>query len=161
MSTKFKTAFVDFSSNFFDRHAIYCLSAYLKSNDIETDYVNTKNFSKALSILKKIRPDLLLYSAYSSEIPLYIEFDKFIKKNLDIKSVIGGPGPTFDWKIIKNNNSTIDALCVGEGEYALVDFIKNGFSPSKNIITNQSGLPSAYYRFVDLEKVSFRTGLGV
>ena len=57
----------------------------------------------------------MLYSAYSSEIPLYVEFDKLVKKNLGIKSVIGGPGPTFDWKIIKNNNSTIDALCVGEG----------------------------------------------
>ena len=155
MNTKFKATFVDFSNNFFDRHAIYCLSAYLKSNGIETSYVNQGNFLKAIEKIKQIKPDLLLYSAYSSEIPLYIEFDKLVKKNLGLKSVIGGPGPTFDWKIIKNNNSTIDALCVGEGEYALVDFIKNGFLPSKNIITNQSGLPSTYYHFVDLEKVSF------
>lgn len=155
MSAKFKTAFVDFSSNFFDRHAIYCLSAYLKSNGIETNYVNQGNFSKAIEKIKQIKPDLLLYSAYSSEIPLYVEFDKLVKKNLGLKSVIGGPGPTFDWKVLRNSNSTIDALCVGEGEYALVDFIKNGFLPSKNIITNQSGLPSAYYHFVDLEKVSF------
>ena len=127
MNTKFKATFVDFSNNFFDRHAIYCLSAYLKSNGIETSYVNQGNFLKAIEKIKQIKPDLLLYSAYSSEIPLYIEFDKLVKKNLGLKSVIGGPGPTFDWKIIKNNNSTIDALCVGEGEYALVDFIKNGF----------------------------------
>lgn len=155
MNTKFKATFVDFSNDFYDRHAVYCLSACLKSNGIQTDYVNKENFSKAISSLKKIKPDLLLYSAFSSDIPLFIEFDKLVKKNLGIKSVIGGPGPTFDWKIIKNNNSTIDALCVGEGEYALVNFINSNFSSSKNIITNQSGLPSEYYQFVDLDKVSF------
>jgi len=155
MNTKFKATFVDFSNNFFDRHAIYCLSAYLKSKGVETDYINQRNFSKAIENLKQIKPELLLYSAFSSEIPLYIKFDKLVKKNLGLKSVIGGPGPTFDWKVLNNQNSTIDALCVGEGEYALADFIKNGLSASKNIITKQSGLSSEYYPFVDLDKVSF------
>ena len=156
MNTKFKATFVDFSSNFYDRHAIYCLSAYLKSNDIQVEYVNQKSFSKAISVLKQIKPDLLLYSAFSSDIQSFIKFDKLIKSELGITSIIGGPGPTFDWKVLNNSDSTIDALCVGEGEYALLNFIKSGFSSLKNIITsNQNSLPSEYYPFVDLDKVSF------
>jgi len=156
MSKKFKATFVDFSNSFLDRHAIYCLSAYLKDNGVEIDYVNQGNFSKAILILKQIKPDILLYSAFSSDIPRFVEFDKLVKKELGIKSIIGGPGPTFDWKVFKNSGSTIDALCVGEGEYALLDFIKNGFSSSKNIITgNQNNLPSGYCPFVDLDRVSF------
>lgn len=153
MSTKFKVAFVDFSNNFFDRHSIYCLSAYLKINGIETHYINNKNFSKAISSIKKINPDLLIYSAYSSDIPLFIKFDKIAKKSLGIKSIIGGPGPTFDWKIL--NNCTIDAVCLGEGEQALADFIKAGFSPSGNIITNRDSIPSEFLPFIDINNIPF------
>jgi len=153
MNTKFKVAFVDFSNNFFDRHPVYSLSAHLKRNGIETDYINSSSFSKAISRIKEIKPDLLLYSAYSRDIPLYIRFDKIAKENLNIKSVIGGAGPTFEWDIL--SRCSIDALCVGEGEYALVDFIKSGFSSSKNIITNQDKLPSEYYPFADIDNIPF------
>ncbi len=150
---EFKVAFIDFSNNFFDRHAIYSLSAYLKSNSIETNYINNKSFSETISSIKEISPELLLYSAFSSDISLFIKFDKIVKENLYIKSIIGGPGPTFDWKFL--DSCTIDAVCIGEGEHALVDFIKSDFSPSKNIIANQNSMPSEYFPFVDLNSVPF------
>lgn len=150
MSNKIKVAFVDFTTSFFDRHAIYCLSAYLKSNNVETSYINARSFLRAAAIIKKSQPDLLLYSAFSNEIPVYIAFDRFIKKRLPIKSVIGGVGPTFDKDILLN--SSIDAACIGEGESALVDFIHNGFKSTKNIIGCNDSLPSAYYPFLNLEK---------
>jgi len=153
---KIKATFVSFINSFYDQHAIYALSAYLKKNGIETNYINEKNFSKVISMLKKSKPDVLLYSAFSSDIPRFVEFDKLVKKELNIKSVIGGPGPTFDWQVLDTSGSTIDALCIGEGEYALADFIKNGFSPSKNIISNHQGdLPSEYNSFVDLNNAPF------
>src|SRR3972149_3887344 len=139
MKSKFKVAFIDFSNNFFDRHAIYSLSAYLKSNSIETHYINNKSFSETISSIKEISPELLLYSAFSSDISLFIKFDKIVKKNLYIKSIIGGPGPTFDWKFL--DRCTIDAVCIGEGEHALVDFIKNDYClrnmPSKQFLSGR------------------------
>lgn len=155
MDKKPEAAFVDFSGNLFDRHAIYCLSAYLKKNGIETHYINKGNFSKTIAQLKKISPDLLLYSSYSSGIPAFIKFDKIVKDTLGIKSIIGGPGPTFDSNII--TGSSIDALCIGEGEYALVEFIRNGFRPVKNIVANTDSMPadSGYFSFVDLNDCPF------
>lgn len=153
MNTKFKVAFVDFSNNFFDRHAIYCLSAYLKNNGIETCYVNSRSFSKTMSSISEVKPDILLYSAYSRDIPLFINFDKFVKRNLKIRSIIGGVGPTFEWRNIAG--SSIDALCVGEGEQALLDYIRNGLSPSKNIIANNNSAPSEYFPFLELDNMPF------
>ncbi len=153
MCAKFKAAFIDFSNNFFDRHPIYCLSAYLKHSGIETHYINGRNFSKIMLKIKKINPDLLLYSAYSRDIPSFINFDKYVKKNLKIRSVIGGVGPTVEWENI--NGSSIDALCLGEGEQALVDYIKSGFIPAKNIIANNTGAPLEYFPFLDLDSMPF------
>lgn len=153
MSARFKTAFVDFSTNFFDRHPIYCLSAYLKHNGIETYYMNNGSFSKTISRIRQIKPNLLLYSAFSRDLPIYINFDKFVKKKLKVKSVIGGVGPTFEWKNL--TGSSIDALCLGEGEQALVDYIKSGFIPSMNIVANNNGEPVEYHHFLDLDKMPF------
>lgn len=153
MNTKAKVAFIDFSDNFFDRHPIYCLSAYLKHNGIQTSYINNGDFAKTISSIKQIKPDLLLYSAYSRDMSVFVEFDKIVKKNLNIKSIIGGSGPTFEWKNF--DNCTIDAVCIGEGEKALVEFIKSGFSPSKNIITNTNNITSEYFPFTDMDNVPF------
>ncbi len=150
---KTKVAFVDFSSNFFDRHPVYCLSAYLKNNGIQVCYVNSGSYAKAIAKIKRIRPDLLLYSVYSRDIPFYIKFDKILKENFPVKSIIGGPGPTFEPESLRH--STIDASCIGEGEQALLDFINGGFLPPKNIVLNKDPSPSGYLPFLDLNSAPF------
>ena len=67
--------------------------------------------------------------------------------------MIGGPGPTFDHKAIEN--SSIDAYCVGEGEFALVDFIEGGFRPAKNIFLNGEKAVCGFYPFVELDNLPF------
>lgn len=153
MNRKIKVAFVDFSANFHDKHSIYCLSAYLKKNGIESSYINSRSFSKTISMIRKTDVDLLLYSAFSVDVPEFVKFDSIAKDSLRIKSIIGGAGPTFEQSFF--NSCTIDALCLGEGELAIANFIKNGFSASKNIITEKGSMPQEYFRFLDLDSVPF------
>lgn len=157
MSTLFKkarmlkTVFVDFSNNFNDKHAIYSLSAYLRSKGIDTKYIKEADFNKAIKKIRQLKPDLLLYSAFSVEVNNFIKFDELLKKEINVKSVIGGPGPTYDWSILER--STIDACCVGEGEYALTEFIQSGFKSVKNIIIRENKEPVGYFPLTDLDSL--------
>jgi anaerobic magnesium-protoporphyrin IX monomethyl ester cyclase len=146
-----KVAFIDLFEDFYDKHPIYCLSACLKEHDISVEYVFGRTAKTVINKLYDIKPHVLLYSAFSAQMPQYIYFDKIVKNNFKIISVIGGPGPTYDIEAIAN--STIDALCLGEGEYALVDFLTSGFTFQKNMIRPKNELPEEFYPFADLDKL--------
>ena len=149
-----KVLFVDLLNLFYDQHGIYALSAILKKNGISTAYIGARDFKTAKNKILQARPDVLLYSAFSANIRKYREFDLFIKKDMpEIHSIIGGPGPTFDWKFIED--STINALCAGEGETALVEYLKNGFKSVKNIFNKGDVFPQDYFPFVDLDLMPF------
>ena len=148
-----KAVFVDLLNLFWDQHAIYSMTSVMKQNNIDVHFIGTRSFKKAITNIAKIKPDILLYSAFSTTIPMFIKFDKMVKDNMNIKSLIGGPGPTYDWKCIEE--STIDAICIGEGEFAVVDFINNGFRSHKNISCNHDSFPSEFYPLVELDKLPF------
>lgn len=148
-----KTVFVDLQNDLFDRQGICALSSVLKKNNIDVYYICQTNFKRALSSIVSINPDLILYSSLSSALSLYADFDKLAKQTIKAVSVIGGPGPTYDTKLLEE--TTIDAACVGEGEYALVDFIRNGFIGHKNIFCRGSAPPSIFHELVDLNTLPF------
>ena len=144
-----KVTFIDLSRNFYDKHAVYVLATYLKSRGINVSYINEKHFQKALDRIYLLKPDLLLYSAFSIDMPVYIEFDKIVKQSIRIKSIMGGHGPTYDWGIA--GRCTIDAFCVGEGEYALAEYILGGFSGGRNILKKGETEPDGFFEFIDLD----------
>jgi len=148
-----KLVFVDLLNLYNDHHGIYSLASILKREDIQLFFVGSRRFPKILRQLETINPDLICYSSFSATIPLYIAFDRIVKKSLAVKSLIGGPGPTFDWVSLKN--STIDAICVGEGEYAIVDFLENGFKSTKNIFCREDNFPDTFYPLVNMNELPF------
>jgi anaerobic magnesium-protoporphyrin IX monomethyl ester cyclase len=148
-----KIAFVDLLNLYNDHHGIYALAGVLKSDDRQLFYVGTRSFSRALKNIRTISPDLICYSSFSATIPLYVSFDRLAKQACSARSVIGGPGPTFDWSALEA--SSIDAICIGEGEYALVDFIRNGFAPAKNIFRRQDDFPDTFYPLVNMDELPF------
>lgn len=81
----YKAAFIDFSSNFYDKHPIYCLTSYLRSKSIDVYYIKEKNFKMTIARIKALKPDVFLYSAFTSDIPIFIEFDKIVKETIKIK----------------------------------------------------------------------------
>ena len=86
----YKVAFIDLNRNFYDRHAIYCLSSVLRKNSIEVVYINELKFGNAIKKVKEEGVRFLLYSSFSTNLPLYIEFDKIIKEHVNVKSIAGG-----------------------------------------------------------------------
>jgi radical SAM superfamily enzyme YgiQ (UPF0313 family) len=149
----YKVAFIDLNRNFYDRHAIYCLSSVLRKNSIEVVYINELKFGNAIKKVKEEGVRFLLYSSFSTNLPLYIEFDKIIKEHVNVKSIAGGPGPTFDWQLLRD--SSIDAICFGEGEFALVDYIENGLDCKRNIMHKRGGFPSDFFPFAVQDDLPF------
>lgn len=140
--------FVDLLNIFWDQHGIYSMASYMKEHAIDVKYIGTRSFSKALAAIKQIQPDFVLYSAFSASLSKYIEFDRILKQQMRVTSVIGGPAVTYGWSDL--DSSTIDMLCVGEGEYAIVDFINDGTS-GKNIFFRCQKPSGSYYPMVDLD----------
>jgi radical SAM superfamily enzyme YgiQ (UPF0313 family) len=146
--------FVDLFNSFFDPHGIYSIAAVLKKKGVSVKYVCESNHAKAAAALAALQPHYVLYSSFSATNDDYIRFDKVLKERVQAVSVIGGPGPTFEWKSFAA--STIDAVCIGEGEAALPAFIEGGFSGSKNIVpSNATELPAEFFPLTDLNSLPF------
>lgn len=70
--------------------------------------------------LKTFRPDIVAYSVtHPSFIPMRELNLKAKKSSVNFLSVFGGPAPTYSPEMIEQEG--IDAICIGEGEQALVD----------------------------------------
>lgn len=148
-----KAAFVDFARYYQDKHPVYALAACLKKQGVETSHIFKRDFARTLEEIRRIKPDLLLYSSFSRDLGLFEKFDRFVKKHVRVSSIIGGPGPTFDWAFFKN--SSIDALCIGEGESALADYIRNGLVPSTNILTHATEATPPFAPYASLDDLPF------
>ncbi|MBF0177058.1 MAG: radical SAM protein [Magnetococcales bacterium] len=149
-----KVVFVEFLNVFNDQHGIYSLSATLKENGIDVDYIKRMNPGRSLSRIIKNPPDVILYSSFTSSIQSIMDFDKKVKEILpDIKSVVGGHGVTFEPTAV--SGSTIDAVCIGEGELVLPEFLLNGFQPIYNIFLNGMEPSTQYAPLVNPDELPF------
>ncbi len=146
-----KTAlFVDLLNLFRDQHGVYSMASYMKKQAIGVGYIGTRSFGKALAVIRQVQPDFVLYSSFSGNLSKYIEFDRILKQQMRVTSVIGGPAVTYGCNDL--DDSTIDALCVGEGEYAVTSFINDGVV-GKNIAPRGQKPSGNYYPLVDLDNL--------
>jgi len=77
--------------------------------------------SKWLSKIKEYQPDVITWSTMTgNQQPIY-DLNKLLKRKFDFFSLMGGPHVTFVPDEVKDPN--IDALCIGEGEGALVELL--------------------------------------
>lgn len=103
------------------RKGIMYLSGILKANDFKVYFIDSSNYDEIDSFVKKISPDLLAYSCTSGEFNHYNKINHQLKKH-GILSVIGGPHATFfGHTFMKEEKTSFDGACAGEGEYALLD----------------------------------------
>ena len=85
-------------------------------------FVVNNDIEKTLIELETFTPDAVAFSVITGSHLEYIEIAKKIKKELNIPIIWGGPHATFFPKIIEEPYA--DAICIGEGEYAILDFAK-------------------------------------
>ena len=85
---------------------------------------------KLLDSVKKFNPHILGFYTTTGNQKWVLETCKIIKKNLECKIILGGPHPTFFTETIDDEN--VDAICIGEGEYAMLEFC-NRFDKNENL----------------------------
>ncbi len=75
-----------------------------------------------LTAARRLRPDVVGYTVYTGMHPYYLDLNRQIKAALPgVFSIFGGPHPTFFPEMIEE--AGVDALCIGEGEYATRDLL--------------------------------------
>lgn len=100
--------------------------------------------SKIVARIKKSEPDLVCFSVFSDYYGWACALAGRIKKETGAKIIFGGIHPTSVPEIVIKQDS-VDFVCVGEGEEALVelaDALSNGESPKniRNIWSKNNGL---------------------
>ena len=144
-----KLLFIDLLKYISDQQGVYSITAFLRKNGVDVNFFAGTHAGRLIDKILKYKPDILLYSSFTNTLGLYIKFDALIKRRYPVFSIIGGPGPTFDWKCIEH--STIDAACVGEGEKVLLEFLRNNNRPVNNIFMRGESGPRSLADFVDLD----------
>ena len=107
------------------------LSSILKKHghEVRLALSERENVSK---IIKKWKPDIVGYSITTGLHKYYLNLNRKLKEKANFYAVFGGPHATYFPEIIKEKG--VDAVCIGEGEEAIIDLInKFGTKEMKNI----------------------------
>jgi len=110
------------SENFLVPTGLCIISAVAKKDDcsISLCELNRQDPFKSIS---EFKPDVIAYSASTGEAKHYIRLNLLIKEKFpDIFTIMGGPHPTFFPDVVYEGK--LDAVCIGEGEEAFVDFLE-------------------------------------
>jgi len=149
-----KIVVIDLAANFYDPHGVYALTATLRKKGFSVDSIRNRNARYIIGRIKKIQPAIILYSSFSNTIDQYVDFDRLLKNEHKCHSIIGGPGPTFSPSCI--NESTIDSICVGEGDISLPDFVSSGCISIGNIFQRNEDIDTRrFLPFADINNLPF------
>ena len=106
----------------FEYVGVMCLSAYVKSRGHQCDILIESEEGKAFwSKVRDYQPDAVAFSAMTGSHVHYLETAEKVKSMLNVPIICGGPHATFFPEMIES--PAVDAICRGEGEEALVDFL--------------------------------------
>ncbi len=109
-----KALFIFKSENFLAPIGLCIISAVARKEGWDV-YLSEMNSEDPLDRIAKLEPDIVAYSSSTGEAKHYIRLNSKIKERFpEIFSIMGGPHPTFFPEMI--HNTTLDAICVGEGE---------------------------------------------
>lgn len=104
---------------------IAVLSAILKENGHQTELLYQIGFQKD-RLVKKINtfsPQIIAISAISTQMSLIEQITAFLSRNYHLPVIIGGPHATVCPEEVINL-PVVTAVCVGEGERALLKFVQ-------------------------------------
>lgn len=106
---------------------IQSLSGFIKSRDntIKTHLLRLESLdvNKISSCLERFKPGLVCITSTSLEIELAVAIGNYVHKNYRLPTILGGIHATIMPEDVLNK-SDFDAICRGEGEEALFEFIQ-------------------------------------
>jgi len=131
-----KITFVISETKLHEHLSIMALSSSLKHAGHETSLVffqnDPLNKKKIVEAITRERPDFVALSFMSCVKEHYRDLALSIKQYIDIPIIIGGPAATFDQGLSDLEDSPFDGICIGEGDYAIINFV-NEFNHGKNL----------------------------
>lgn len=105
---------------------IASLSAFLKIYGYQTeliDFTFGSDVKKAVEKLKESKPDIVAFTSRSGEFMDVVKIANVFRQNYQALYICGGIHPTIaPDKVIAQN--CFDGICIGEGELALLDLVK-------------------------------------
>ncbi len=106
---------------FVERLGIMYLSGVLKKDGHNVRLLRTLklNSDQIYHQVKAFDPAIFAYSVMTGEHKYYIGLNKKLKERFPVFSLFGGPHATFFPDMI--NNEGVDAVCIGEGEGAILE----------------------------------------
>src|SRR3972149_303711 len=111
-----KILFIVQNIDYIDSIGIMLVSALAKKQGHAT-HLAILSRDDVLDKIRELKPDVVGYSGSTGEHKYYIEANKEIKARFpQIFTIMGGPHVTFYPQTLKE--STLDAVCVGEGDAA-------------------------------------------
>ena len=112
---------IAFIQNFWYQYlGIMYISSVLKNANHSCEVFIEGGEKNLLDSVKKFNPDILGFYSTTGNQKWVIETANKLKKELNCKVILGGPHPTFFTETIEDKR--IDAICIGEGEYAMQEF---------------------------------------
>lgn len=153
-----KVLFIFKNENFIAPLGPMIVSAAARQDKHET-YLCEMNSEDPLARIAGLKPDVVAYSSSTGESKHYLRLNRRIKEKFpDILTIMGGPHATFNPDII--HETTLDAVCVGEGEGAFRDLLgalSSGKAPAgiPNIVTRQEKDFSMRRLVEDLDALPF------
>jgi len=134
-----KVLFIFKSENFIAPLGPSVISAVLRQEGHDT-YLSEMHQEDPVARIAQLRPDVVAYSSSTGEAKHYIRVNKRIKEQFpDIFTIMGGPHATFYPDQIRK--TTLDAVCIGEGEEAVIDVMR-ALSAGRSV----ENLPNIYTR---------------
>lgn len=139
-----KVLFVTHDLSFADHIAIAHLSAIAKEMKHSAYFYPLDGVDGLSSQIDQVKPDVVAYSVNVIGFDRIIKAHKKAEENFNFISIMGGPQATFSPETF--TESSMDAYCVGEGEYAFRDFLDRiekgeSFSDVENLITKKGSNP--------------------
>ena len=105
------------------RHAGHEVDVFVVANELD----------KTIRELEQYKPDAVAFSVITGSHQEYIIIARAIKQKLNMPIIWGGPHATFSPKIVEEDYA--DAVCVGEGEEAVIEFANAFDSEGKKLPT--------------------------
>lgn len=106
--------------DFVDNFGITYLSAVAKQTGWNT-HLTVFSPRTIDRVMLAVRPELVCYSAMSSDADIYLRINRLIKSKYNVTTIMGGPHATFFPEVIEDEH--LDFICQGEGEPAFEEFL--------------------------------------
>lgn len=98
------------------------VAAMLKKHGHEVEYILLEPEDECAAKVKESGARIVAYSVTTGMHQRYFDFNRRLKSECPVFSVVGGPHPSFFPGAIEEEG--IDAICVGEGEHPMLELVE-------------------------------------